>query len=176
MKQDLEEKRIERLFRELRRTDNDRAPSFDNVLKATASKEGQTSLGWFSLRIRVAAMLVLASGLALFFLMRPSSHPTEPPNVQVDNPISRLVDPSPPEPPPPSEPVAAPEATRRERQRSGRRERARTESHQQAMLLSRWQSPTDFLLKTSADRLLKTVPRVGESFMEIKPILKDEKN
>ena len=110
------------------------------------------------------------------FLMRPSPQPTEPPNAQVDNPISRLVDPSPHEPPPSNEPVAAPEATRRKRERSGQRERSRTDSHQHAMLLSRWQSPTDFLLKTSADPLLKTVPRVGESFMEIKPIVKDEKN
>lgn len=38
-----------------------------------------------------------------------------------------------------------------------------------ALALSQWRSPTEALLQSPADALLKTVPRLGESFFTIKP-------
>jgi hypothetical protein len=35
-------------------------------------------------------------------------------------------------------------------------------------LISRWHSPTDFLLNSPGERLLKTVPRLNESVLDIK--------
>lgn len=45
-----------------------------------------------------------------------------------------------------------------------------------SLLLSQWRPPTDFLLKSPGELLLKTVPQLGESLMEIKAIMPDQKN
>jgi len=34
-------------------------------------------------------------------------------------------------------------------------------------LISQWRSPTDFLLKFPADRLLKSVPRLDDSIVDL---------
>lgn len=43
-------------------------------------------------------------------------------------------------------------------------------------LLSQWRSPTEFLLHTPGDQLLKTVPRLGGSLIEIKALAPEQKN
>ncbi|MEW6213366.1 MAG: hypothetical protein AB1631_34040, partial [Acidobacteriota bacterium] len=43
-----------------------------------------------------------------------------------------------------------------------------------SMLISRWQSPTDFLLKTPGAELLNSVPRITDSTLDLKSI--PEKN
>ena len=42
--------------------------------------------------------------------------------------------------------------------------------------ISQWQSPTDFLLKFPGDSLLKTIPQLGESSLEINGNLSDQTN
>ena len=42
--------------------------------------------------------------------------------------------------------------------------------------ISQWQSPTDFLLKFPGDSLLKTIPQLGESFLEIRGNISDQTN
>ncbi len=42
--------------------------------------------------------------------------------------------------------------------------------------ISQWQSPTDFLLNFPGDPLLKTIPQLGESFLEIKGSISDQTN
>lgn len=42
-------------------------------------------------------------------------------------------------------------------------------------LISQWRSPTDFLLKAPGDPLLKTVPRLGESLVEMEALRPDKK-
>ncbi len=44
------------------------------------------------------------------------------------------------------------------------------------MAISQWRSPTDFLLRSPTEPLLTTVPHLGDSLVEIKAILPDEKN
>jgi hypothetical protein len=36
-------------------------------------------------------------------------------------------------------------------------------------LISEWRSPTEFLLKTSGDELIKSTPRIGESLIIVTP-------
>ena len=55
-----------------------------------------------------------------------------------------------------------------------RREQARITSY--AAAVSNWTSPTQGLLRSPADPLLKTVPRLGESFFEIKPVAGEAKH
>lgn len=45
-----------------------------------------------------------------------------------------------------------------------------------AIVISEWQSPTEFLLKSQGEQLLKTVPQVGRSLSEIKPIIQNKNN
>lgn len=40
-----------------------------------------------------------------------------------------------------------------------------------AVALSNWRSPTEALLRSPADPLLKTLPRLGESFFELNPVV-----
>ena len=47
---------------------------------------------------------------------------------------------------------------------------------QMNVLVSQWRSPTDFLLKTSGQRWLNEVPRLGVPRMEIKPLEFEQKN
>ena len=181
MKHNLVEERIKQLFYELRQGDERRTPSFDRVLKAASSKAGQAGPVWLSLRVAVAAaMLILVSSLG-FILLKPSLLSTETENSESSLPIvktpDRQLEPLPGEPIAPStERAPALEAIRRELTRPVRHKRPAARSHQPAMLISEWQSPTGFLLRTPGERLLKTVPRVSESLFEIKPSLPDERN
>jgi len=63
--------------------------------------------------------------------------------------------------------------------RSPRRPRVaqpQDEFGQAAFLSFKWQSPTDFLLRTPGTDLLKTVPRLGDSLVRFDVIQSDEKN
>jgi hypothetical protein len=176
MKHNLVENRIKQLFDELRQGDERHTPSFDRVLKA-ASKAGPALP---SLRVAVAAaMLIVVSGL-VFILLKPSLLSTETGDSESSLPIVRMPDgqsePLLSEPPNPSiERAPALEAVRRELTRPARHKRPARWPHQPAMLISEWQSPTDFLLRTPGEQLLKTVPRAGESLFEIKPSIPDER-
>jgi hypothetical protein len=181
MKHDLVENRIKQLFYELRQVDERRAPSFDSVLRAASSRAGQAGPAWASLRVAVAsAMLILAGGF-VFILLKPSLLSNETTDSESSLPIARMPYrqlESPPSGPltPTVERAPALEAIRRELTRPARRKRPAARSHQAPMLISEWQSPTAFLLRTPGEQLLKTVPRVGESLIEIKPGIPGEKN
>lgn len=55
-------------------------------------------------------------------------------------------------------------------------ERQRTEAAQAAARnISSWHSPTEALLRSSADPLLKTLPRLGETYFELKPEVRGAK-
>ena len=43
-------------------------------------------------------------------------------------------------------------------------------------LISRWRSPTEFLLNSPGEQLLKTVPRLNESLLDIKAVTPDVNN
>jgi hypothetical protein len=176
MKHILEEKRIKQLFHELRQEDERHAPSFTSVLQAASSKARQAGPALFSLRVAVAAaMLILVGGL-VFILLMPSLPPAESENSESSPPTVKLPYRQTQPPAPQIQPAPTLEAHQRKRPSLVRHKRSAARSRQPAMLISEWQSPTDFLLRTPGEQLLKTVPRVGESLIDFKPIIRDEKN
>jgi len=60
------------------------------------------------------------------------------------------------------------------------RKQRRAQLRPETLLLSQWRSPTESLLRSPVDRLLKTIPRLNESLIDIKVIeptqQKDQRN
>jgi hypothetical protein len=171
MNQDSEEKAIRQLFRDERKTDETVAPHFAATLEAAISRRRPAREGSLIWRAAIAlVLLVTVGGFVLLLLGRSGvgrqsvvsikqeeSVPNTPAsNHSVDVAAAIL----------PPEPTKPARGARRHRQSSVRA----------ATLISEWQSPTDFLLKTPGDDLLKTVPRVGASAIEIKVNFSDQRN
>lgn len=172
MKQDWEEKTIRQLFRDERQADESVAPHFAATLEAALTRRRKYRAGWLSFRVAFAIVALVAVtgaviGVVRFFPVRsgneqsavvardPNQLARTPPWVEVDPPPSRKL------------PLPATiSRTRRHRQTPARA----------ASLISEWRSPTEFLLRTPGDQLLKTVPRVGTSAIEIKVNFSDQKN
>ncbi len=53
--------------------------------------------------------------------------------------------------------------------------RRRTEAIAAATRLSAWRSPTEDLLRTPAEPLIRGVPRLGETFFKLEPVARDSK-
>ncbi|MEN3335917.1 MAG: hypothetical protein V7641_5282 [Blastocatellia bacterium] len=183
MNRDLEEQKIRQWFREARQRDEARAPSFAESLAAARSKTLRARPRWLVWRIALVSVALIAIGGAAFVFVKQSttsplnqaaaalnlerSPDDQPPPVAVNRPIPSVV-------PPP-----APKAPLANSTPSPRRPRvAQPQGHvEQAALLSlKWQSPTDFLLRTPGADLLKTVPRLGDSLIRFAVIHSDEKN
>lgn len=188
MNQNLDEQKIRQLFRDARQADERAAPVFATTLAAaTAQAEGRKPGAMFW-RITVAAVaLVVVSVLAVVIFRSSATQSKIDPEAQGGNiiplPYDRSKESVDPEhkdsivpffPTPPESPF------RRAGLRPLRR-RPRSAPHQQSFapsttLISQWQSPTDFLLTTPGEQLLKTVPRLRQSSVELKTTLPDEKN
>lgn len=171
MNQDWEEKAIRQLFHDEREMDETAAPHFAATLEASILRRRPARAGILIRRAAIAVVaLVAVSGFVLLLLGRSgsdpqpvvsitqeeSAQPAPAPNRSVDVAVAPL----------PSEPSKPVRGARGHRQSSVR----------SATLVSEWRSPTDFLLKTPGDQLLKTVPRVGASAIEIKVDFSDLKN
>lgn len=178
MKRNLEEQKIRQWFREARRAEAASAPSFEAMLAAarlTHHRAGRHSNRW---RVAYAAIGLAAIAVAAFVFFTRSTPP-------LDQEIARpLKMPGlPPANVTPSRPVsAAPPAlhSRPGRAPAPRRKspatRRQPDLEPAALLSFKWQSPTDFLLRTPGADLLKTVPRVGDSLIRLDPIHTDQKN
>ena len=189
MKQDSEEEKIKRLFHELRKEDERLVSSFAADWEAALSRHERPRRPRRTLSVAVAAaaVLILLGGSVFIFLRHSSSR-----SVQV------TTDRTPAAPITRSQPAPAPRFETPEDQsitsvtghkRLGNRSsevasgkhtrsigrRTATPSRPWA-LVSQWRSPTDFLLTSPGDQLLKTIPRLGESLREIKAIMPEEKN
>jgi hypothetical protein len=171
MNQDWEEKEIRQLFRDERETDETVAPHFAATLEAAISRRRPARPGSLIRRAAIAVVaLVAVGGFVLLLLGRSGTGPQSVVSITQEESAPKTSDPNrsvdvaavtvPPEP---SKPARGP---RRHRQSSVKA----------ATLISEWRSPTDFLLKTPGDQLLKTVPRVGASAIEIKVNFSDLKN
>jgi hypothetical protein len=66
----------------------------------------------------------------------------------------------------------APQPKKDVQPRGVRRSRPRRQTR---LLISQWRSPTDFLLKTSGEQLLKAVPRLNDSIVQFR-VMPDERN
>jgi hypothetical protein len=183
MNRDLEEQKIRQWFREARQRDEACAPSFAESLAAARSKTGRA--GWRLMAWRIAFVtvaLIAIGGAALIFFKQSTTQPLnkaaaglnlerspddQHPPVAVDRPIPRVV---------PPRTLKGPLANSKPSPRRLRVAQPQSDVGQAALLSLKWQSPTDFLLRTPGADLLKTVPRLGDSLIRFDVIHSDEKN
>jgi len=171
MNQDWEEKAIRQLFRDERETNETVAPHFAATLEAAISRRRPARAGSLIRRAAIAVVaLVAVGGFVLLLLGRSGTGP--------QSLVSITQEESAPKPPDLNRGVdVAVAPLPKEPFKPARGARARRHSSvRSATLVSEWRSPTDFLLKTPGDQLLKTVPRVGASAIEIKVNFSDLKN
>lgn len=171
MNQEREENRIKELFLELKREEEGRAPAFARVMEAARLKTVKTRRPFGVLAIAVAtALLVLAVGsLLVIRQLSTESAPVE--RVEIEEP--------PAESPPPAVLTPIPnknEALSKNEPPKPARRRVTRRPRQAATLISGWRSPTDFLLDTPGQQLLRSTPRLGESVVNIEAFFLDEKN
>jgi hypothetical protein len=185
MNRNLEEQKIKQWFREARQRDESRAPSFADTLAAARSNHQPAGWRLNIWRIAFALVALIAIGIVAFVLFKQST--TQPVNqIAVEPALEQPSD----DLPKSLEPTAHPpgsvvmqghaiKGTRANAKPLPRRPRAmqpQRDSGPAALLSFKWQSPTDFLLRTPGAALLKTVPRIGDSLIRFDVIHSDEKN
>ena len=162
-----DEKRIRQLFLELSHSELERVPKFASVLAAatnSAVRSQNFSRPW---KFAMAVSVLFAVLLVTIAINRQPSKPQD-----IDAPSQASAPGSQKE----EQVTAGPRqlGTARDPEtpnRVARRRRQRRSSHQTAIAvrsLFAWQSPTAALLKTPNDELLRSLPRLGESFQTIK--------
>jgi hypothetical protein len=174
MNQDWQEKEIRQLFHNERQANESLTPDFAGTLEAALSRRGRARPRRLILRVAFAVgALVAVAGFVFLLAGRYSRE--QAPSV-VAGPSDLVIKP----PAAPDESVASdqPGSVLPERpSKPARRVHGhRRSTRRAAPLISQWRSPTDFLLKTPGDELLRTVPRLGESAIEIKLNLSSTKN
>ena len=161
MKTDWQEKRLRQLFRELGREDEREAPSFARLLKSALQRDGRTNrkLSPWGLGA-VAATLVL--GVAVALVLR--AHLSEPAPLGDFSTLQTIpyLETS-PVIPLPGIGQGEPEPFRSALSRTQpRHRRAVSPSYKSSILISQWKSPTEVLLRTPGNELLKSLPRVPD--------------
>jgi hypothetical protein len=184
MSQNRDEQKLKALFHDLRGEDEAHAPSFSHAWQAALARQGvQRRLPGGAPRwaiVATAAAVIICASLYFFFR---SSSPPETPRAERSGPVAGAT----PVPGIPSVPGATASDLPGEvvslppKQVTGvrgtRATNASVSSHRRqasqaaVVLISQWRSPTDFLLAFPADRLLKSVPRLNYSIVDINPVL-----
>jgi len=175
------------LFRDQRQADQRAAPAFAATLAAAMTRAERRKPGAMFLRTAVAAVALVAVSVAALVIFRQSSTSSKITPVAHAGHLlplpydrSRVEDSARKDSIIPSSPLPPEFAPQRVDLRPPRH-RPRITSRRQSLapsttLISQWQSPTDFLLMTPGEQLLKTVPRLRESSIKFKTTLPDEKN
>lgn len=177
MKLNGDEKRIQLLFREIRRNEGQRVPEFAGLLGAANSRNARSTnpTRWLRLAIAVA-MLFAALLITAAIFERPSRPQGGAAPEQASAPAPKKVDPG-------SIGSSSPEAEVADaivpRKFARKRIRHRRTSDKTAIAirsLFAWRSPTGSLLRTPDDELLNALPRLGESLRTIKTYSPDQFN
>ena len=174
MNQDSQEKRIRRLFRDLGRDDARKAPDFGCVLEAALLPGRGRGLRLGVWRFAALAAIPVLAIVVPLLLLRSQLAETAP---RMDD-FSSL-DLRNPETTPPlmAPPIADPLSTRPIISTRGRRRHGPTRpARNSSLLISQWQSPTDYLLKVPGSELLKSIPRVPDSSPDITKSLIEKHN
>ena len=180
MNHNLEEKKIRQLFLELRQQDESEAPPFPVVLNSALTSTNRLSPVWFNWRMAaVIAMLILVSGVS--FLLFRQSFTTQQGNTATTAEAFSVhhfarQQPSSTNFPNPAQPVLAGRQATKEIHKAVYRKPFSHSPQQTNLLISKWQSPTDFLLRTPGAEWLRNLPQINESILEIKNLLPDSKN
>ena len=162
MKPDWREKRLRQLFNELGREDERKAPSFAGLLKSALPRDRRTILKVPMWGVGAVAATLVLGVTAAFILLRSNSIEPAPPGDFTTLQTIPYLEISPEMTPRPIEEARKPLRTALSRTHS-RRRRATLRSYPSSTLISRWKSPTDVLLRTPGDELLKSLPRVPDS-------------
>lgn len=177
MNQELEENRIKELFHELKREEEGRAPAFARVMEAARLRPVKTRQPLRVLTIAVATALLVMAISSLLVIRQLSSKTAPIERAETHEPPAESV--------PPADITAIPdrseslnknEALDKNEAPKPVRRRVTRRPRQAATLISGWRSPTDFLLNTSGQQLLRATPRLGESIVNIEGFFLDERN
>ncbi|MFL6208900.1 MAG: hypothetical protein ACJ74W_08625 [Pyrinomonadaceae bacterium] len=182
-----EEHEIRQLFRELKRADEGLAPPFMTDWGAALAQTNKAPRAQLMLRLSVTAVVALAllgsfAFIAFNRLLMQPIPPTAFAPTAIDAPS-----------PPPSAVSNTASASHAESSQARLRRKAKLamatgfgnkqkasrrrlpgQSQPPDMLISRWHSPTDFLLRSPGDRLLRTIPRLSTTTADIKALSFDE--
>jgi hypothetical protein len=163
-----DEERIRQLYRDIAVDDRRQAPTFARVL-ASAEARGSRSRQHLKLNLAfVVASLCLAVLVAMFVFSRPKQLETARDNKPLiderENPAGK-----------PDTPIVSSDSSVRPVRRA-RHRRLQNRTTLALRSLFAWRSPTASLLKVPEDKLLNSLPRLGESIQTIKSISPDELN
>src|SRR5687768_12018250 len=165
-----EEERIRKLFQQLKEEDERHAPSFAHDWNAALSRQEKLKHQWSAWRVAVGAALLIvlgAGGAGWWMYVRQSTKQPDPVEIaRSDRPVDSFT-------PLPGSPSSAPV---KNPPSITRRQRASVRRQPTAIWISQWRSPTQSLLQTPGEQLLKRVPRLDESLVNIKATIPDQKN
>lgn len=170
-----QEQKIKQWFHEARQADAERAPAFADVLIAAQSKPRRDAQ-WLAWRIAFASVALVVIGVVAFvFFKQLTAQPDQQTAGQFPSLALR------PDPTAPTVPGVVPPPMIKPRvaslpARSRRSARPRLAIEPSALLSFKWQSPTDFLLRTPGADLLKSVPRVTDSVIRFDVIRRDARD
>jgi hypothetical protein len=171
-----EEKRIRALFSQVRRADEQAAPSFAGLWNRAESKTVRTT-GALNLSFAVAAALLVCVLVSLAWWSRHRQHSQDVAIANVASNASETIQVVQPV----NNPEPATVATRRLSDRSralklaARRQSvlvaAGKKTLRDAKAIASWQSPTAKLLSSPSDELLKSLPQLNQTAEELKLFL-----
>ena len=184
MKPDWREKRLKQLFYELGREDERKAPSFAGLLKSSLPPDRRTNRNLPMWGVgALAATLVLGVTTALIVFRSHSIEPAPPGDFTTLQTIPERsfgLDKAPYLESPDMTPQPIDEAPKPLRAAFSRtlprHRRTASPRYNSTILISQWKSPTDVLLRTPGDELLKSLPRVPDSSPGLKRSLKENHN
>lgn len=185
------DERIREMFQQLKSEVEQRAPDFTDYWNAAHAKLAQPRRGWAFWQIPAAAattLILLSAGWWMFF--RQSTMQFAPVEIVtgdtsalntlpavISPPVSQIA-------PPnvgstvrkPARPVShTPSGSKNSLNITPRQHPVR-QPQPPTVLISQWRSPTESLLQVPGERLLKRVPRLDESVVNIKATISNQKN
>jgi hypothetical protein len=169
-----DEKRIQRLFRELRSREERGAPQFVSTIEAARSLGALSKNSARPLRLAVVVAILIVAALLAVVVNRNNT-----PRSNLVSPRQAVVEPAGPEAPPsvitPKPSERPPDLSQRRIKRVRHRRTPNDLTIAMKSLLA-WQSPTGSLLRAPGEEILKSLPRLGDSLQKIKPFSPDQFN
>ena len=175
----MEDKDLETLFREMRATEHRSATRFERDWEAARSRMAPGRRASFNYAVAAACIIAIAVGVAVVVRVAGtrSSIPQQGALNGDPGPGAQDLILRPPAPPGHIDPIPIPAVPRnlartpaRTEAGSGRRARHQyigPEAYERREQLSAWRSPTEFLLRSPANDLLKAVPSIQDSMVRI---------
>jgi hypothetical protein len=161
MNRDWREKRIRQLFNELGREDERKAPGFAKVLQAALLRGGVAHRRLRLWRLAAVSPLPFLAAVVVILLLQ-ANHSTGPAPPGDFRTLQTIPLPGPYREPGPG--IMTPLNTPRPliNIRARRRRRPASPTYNSTVLISQWQSPTNFLLTVPGNELLNSLPRVPD--------------